>query len=142
MLAFDTNLVVHACNTRSPHYVDTRAFPQGLSQRDDVLVCELMLVAVYLKTRNPAVLTKPYTSREAAVFCDAFRANPRWVLVESAPVMPEVWRLTSQPGFAFRRIIDTRLTLTLRHHGVTEFATTNTKDFGIFGFKRVWNPLG
>lgn len=29
----------------------------------------------------------------------------------------------------------------LRHHGVTELATANTKDFADFGFDRVWNPL-
>jgi len=40
--------------------------------------------------------------------------------------------------FAFRRIIDLRLALTLRHHGVTEFATANEKDFQSVGFNRVW----
>lgn len=42
---------------------------------------------------------------------------------------------------AFRRIIDARLGLTLLHHGVTEFATTNPKDFTGLSFQRVWNPL-
>jgi len=28
-----------------------------------------------------------------------------------------------------------------RHHGVTEFATANVKDFEGFGFARVWNPI-
>jgi predicted nucleic acid-binding protein len=37
--------------------------------------------------------------------------------------------------------VDARLALTLRHHGVTEFATSNVKDFEGFGFNRVWNPL-
>lgn len=36
---------------------------------------------------------------------------------------------------------DTRLALTLLHHGVTEFATVNVQDFKGFGFSRVWNPL-
>jgi len=43
--------------------------------------------------------------------------------------------------FARRRLFDTRTALSLRHHGVTEFATANVKDFGDFGFTRVWNPL-
>jgi hypothetical protein len=46
------------------------------------------------------------------------------------------------PQFARRRIYDTRLALTLRHHGVSDFATANVKDFEGFGFSRVWNPLG
>jgi len=36
---------------------------------------------------------------------------------------------------------DTRLALTLQHHGVTEFATRNDAHFTGFGFTRVWNPL-
>jgi len=141
MLAFDTNLVIHASNTRSPLHAAASAFLASLDVRNDIVICELMLTEVYLKICNPAILTNPYPPAEAAAYCQAFRSNPRWALVESAPVMPEVWRLAAQKNFAFRRIIDARLALTLRHHGVTEFATTNTRDFAGFGFTRVWNPL-
>lgn len=41
----------------------------------------------------------------------------------------------------FRDIIDTRFALTLRHHGVTRFATANVKHFQGFGSTEVWNPL-
>ena len=50
-------------------------------------------------------------------------------------------RLAAKSGFAFRRIIDVRLARTLLHHGVTEFATANVRDFAKLGFERVWNPL-
>ena len=60
--------------------------------------------------------------------------------VECAPVMGAVWQRAGSPEFARRKIIDTRLALTLRHHGVTEFATANTRHFDGFGFSRVWNP--
>ena len=36
---------------------------------------------------------------------------------------------------------DSRLALTLRHHGVTDFATRNGAHFAGFGFARVRNPL-
>jgi uncharacterized protein len=55
--------------------------------------------------------------------------------------MEAVWEFAQQPDFAFRRIIDARLALTLRHHGVDEFATANVKDFQGFGFRSVWNPV-
>jgi hypothetical protein len=45
------------------------------------------------------------------------------------------------PGAGRRIIFDARLALTLRHHGVTEFATRNQAHFTPFGFHRVWNPL-
>jgi hypothetical protein len=41
--------------------------------------------------------------------------------------MAEVWKRAAATDFAVRRIIDARLALTLRHHGVTEFATTNVR---------------
>ncbi len=63
------------------------------------------------------------------------------MLVESAPVMAGGWPRVKGSNFAFRHIIDLRLALTLRHHGVTRFATTNTKNFQDAGFDEVWNPL-
>ncbi len=55
--------------------------------------------------------------------------------------MESVWEAAPTPGIARRRVYDARLAVTLRHHGVLEFATTNVKDFQNFGFGRVWNPL-
>ena len=55
--------------------------------------------------------------------------------------MENVWKEASKSNFAFRRIIDLRLAHTLLHHGVTEFATSNEKDFKGQGFTKVWNPL-
>jgi hypothetical protein len=47
----------------------------------------------------------------------------------------------ARPETARRPIFDARLAYTLRHHGVTHFASSNEKHFGEFGFERVWNPL-
>jgi len=141
MVSFDTNLVVYAANADASEQPIAAGFVNSLAGREDVVVCELMLVEVYLKLRNPRILSKPMGAAEAAEVCAALRANANWRLVESAPVMNEVWQRAAQKEFAFRRIIDCRLALTLKHHGVKEFATTNIKDFQDFGFARVWNPL-
>ena len=55
--------------------------------------------------------------------------------------MDAVWKQAAAKNFAIRRIVDLRLGLSLVSCGVTEFATTNTKDFQQIGFSRVWNPL-
>jgi uncharacterized protein len=141
MISFDTNLAVYAANSAMPQHAAARQFLESLAPRNDVVVCELMLVELYLKLRNPAIFPKPLSAAEAAERCQSFRRNANWHLVESAPVMDQVWKLASSKDFAFRRIIDARLGLTLRHHGVNELATTNEKDFAGFGFTRVWNPL-
>ena len=141
MISFDTNIVVHSANRDSPCYERAREFLDDLGSTRGVVVCELMLVEVFLKLCNSKIFKKPMNSAEAGAYCQAMRKNQNWLLVESAPVMPDVWEWTGKRGFAFRKIIDIRLALTLRHFGVTEFATTNEKDFRGLGFKRVWSPL-
>ena len=141
MISFDTNLLVYAANLDADECPAARRFLEKMATREDVVVCELMLVEAYLKLRNAHIMRHPFTALEAAAYCQTFRTHPRWMLVESAPVMNGLWSQAAHKNFAIRRIIDARLALTLRHFGVTEFATANGKDFGDFGFTRVWNPL-
>lgn len=141
MLSFDTNIAVHAANADSPLQGAAYEFIRSLGGQRNVAVCELMLVELYLKLRNEKIFRKPLDAVRAAAVCQTYRRNRAWMLIESAPVMEEVWRLSAGRGFAFRRIIDARLALTLIHHGVRELATTNPRDFQGFGFERVWNPL-
>lgn len=141
MVSFDTNLAVYATNSDMAQHSAALEFVASLAGREDVIVCELMLVELYLKLRNRAIFPHPLSAAAAVERCQQFRENVRWRLVESAPIMEQVWKEASARDFAFRRIIDVRLALTLRHHGVTEFATSNEKDFAGFGFARVWNPL-
>ncbi len=141
VISFDTNILVHASNLDSAENTAARDFLESLAEREDVVVCELMLVETYLKLRNSRIMQNPYSAGEAGAFCRALRSNPNWTLVENAPVMGEVWAMASSRDFAIRRIIDARLATTLLHFGVSEFATANGKDFEGFGFTRVWNPL-
>jgi len=141
VISFDTNIVVHAANADSEDSSQARAFLEETGQRKDVVICELMLVEVYLKLCNNRIFSNPLSSSESWDFCHQLRRNRNWRVVDSAPVMDEVWKLCRQKSFPFRRIIDLRLGLTLRHFRVEEFATTNGKDFHSIGFRRVWNPL-
>lgn len=141
MLSFDTNIAVHAANSASPLHDRARDFLQSVATRRDMAVCELVLVELYLKLRNEKIFSRPLTASQAAAVCQAYRKNQAWTLIESAPVMEGVWEQAAEKNFAFRRIIDLRLAHTLIHHGVTEFATANEKDFAGQGFLRVWNPL-
>ena len=141
MISFDTNVVVHSANVDSDHFPAARDFLQQMAGRNDVVICELMLVEVFLKLCNGKIFKNPMTPSAACAYCERLRQNRNWRLVESAPVMPEVWKWTRRKDFAIRRIIDVRLGLTLRHFDVKEFATTNSKDFRALGFRRVWNPL-
>jgi toxin-antitoxin system PIN domain toxin len=132
---------LYAQNSDCPENERALDFVVSCGNREDVALCELVLVELYILLRNPAVLQRPLPADQAADVCQVYRQNPRWRLIENAPVMDQVWVRAGQADFPRRRIFDARIALTLLHHGVTELATANTKDFKGFGFKNVWNPL-
>lgn len=140
MISFDTNIAVHAANNASPLHHACLEFVSAVASRTDVVICELMLVELYLKLRNVKILRRPLGPGSAVAVCAAYRSNPSWMLVDGAPVMDDVWRVAGTRDFAIRRIIDARLAFTLVHHGVREFVTTNAKDFEGLGFSRLRAP--
>jgi len=143
MLSADTNLFLYAANPDSDRHVQASAFFASCHQAEGGFgICEFVLIELYMLLRNPAVLKKPLTPSQAATFCDQLRQNPQWQHLDyHHDVSRKLWQWASTTTSGFRRIIDARLALTLRHHGVTQFATANTKDFLEFDFEKVWNPL-
>lgn len=143
MVSADTNLFLYAANPDSPnHRPAGRYLNEAGTSGIPFVTCELVLVEIYMQLRNPAVLREPLSSANAAGFCEQLRRNPRWQHVDYEPAVSKtLWAWARSTEAGFRRIIDARLALTLRYHGVTELATANPRDFAGFGFNRVWNPL-
>jgi len=143
MLSADTNIFVHAADPDSPLHGAARKFFAELDNRkEEFVLCELVLVELYMLLRNPAVFTKPYTASESAGYCLALKQNPSWRCIDYDPdVSKQLWIYASHSQVGYRHIIDARLAFTLRHHGVDRFATVNQKDFQGFGFREIWNPL-
>ena len=142
MKSLDTNLLFTACFPAAKGHDKARSFVEGWTSDSTVVVYEGVLVELYNLLRNPVVMRdRPLTPSKSVKVVQAFRHHPTWRLVETAPVMEEVWSLAEGRGFPRRRIFDARIALTLQHHGVKEFATVNLKDFRSLGFEKVWNPL-
>lgn len=143
MYSADTNLFLYAANPESPHHEKAARFFATCHQFDEgFATCELVLVEIYMLLRNPAVLKRPLAASAAADFCERLRQNPNWQHLDyHCDVSPLLWRWATGTTSSFRRIIDARLALTLQIHGVTHFATANSKDFTEFGFTKAWNPL-
>lgn len=146
MTSIDSNLLLYAYDEDCPFHEGALAFI--ISRQDDasMILSEFGLVEFYRLLRNPVVLQRPLRAREAVEVIEIYRSHPSWKVSgypenSSGQIHKELWRLAGEPGFAYRRIYDARLALTLRHLGVTEFATANLKDFQGFGFRKVWNPL-
>jgi len=99
---------------------------------------------LYCLLRNPTVTSKPLSARDAVALIMRLRSNPHWRIVDVVPgarIMDRVWKEAASAGFAYGRIFDSRLAATLKHHGVTEFATRNLCHFKRSGFTRIWDPL-
>jgi toxin-antitoxin system PIN domain toxin len=142
MIAVDTNLLFAWINRDHAWHGAAAAWMLGQASNPNLVLCELCLVELYGLLRNPAVVKHPLSGPAAVSLIQKLRSHPEWELVDyPGGLMHAVWPATATPHFARRRIYDVRLAMTLRHHGVNEFATTNVKDFEGFGFDRVWNPL-
>ena len=144
-LSVDTNILYSSVQAGDSLHHIAVAFMNGLELRDDVLISEFVLVELYQLLRNPAVLQRPLTPEAAVALCASFRSHPRWQVVgfagDSREFHDAFWPRLGEAGFARRRAFDWRTALSLKQHGVDEFATANLKDFEGFGFKRVWNPV-
>ncbi len=146
MISIDTNILFHAFNADSP--LNRQAYDwlsaQGVSEK--VAISEFVLAELYRLVRNPITAKKGVLSAEAAFnLIEAYRNHPRWMLIgfaaNSRSLHDRLWREAGKGDFAYRKLYDVRTALTLLEHGVTEFATMNTKDFEGLGFVSVWNPL-
>lgn len=141
MISADTNLFLYAANPASPQHLAATTFFDSVASDPNFVICELVMVELYMQLRNPAVLRKPLGAREAAHFCGAIKSHPTWQQIDyTRDVAAELWKWAGGEVPAFRHIIDARLALTLLHHGVTDFATANIKDFRSFPFRKIWNP--
>jgi len=143
IVSADTNLFLYAANPDSPkHEGARRFFEEEGGGKVRFLLCGLVLVELYMQLRNPGVFKKPKTAQEAAAFCDALRSNPAWEFGDYEPdVAKPLWNWANKTKTGFRHIIDARLAFTLRHHGVSHFATANVEHFEDFEFEKVWNPM-
>lgn len=144
MISIDTNLLFYAYNSDSPPHQAAFEWLSSLAAREDIVISEFVLVEFYCLLRNPSVLKSPLSAPEAHEVIETYRKHPTWRLVgfpqESRTLHNRLWENTNRPDFAFRKIYDVRTALSLQHHGVTEFATRNVKDFQNLGFQRVWDP--
>ncbi len=143
MLSADTNLFVYAADPDSPYQeAAIRFFEDSVGSSGDFALCELVMIEIYMQLRNPAIFRKPFTSKEASDYCGRLRLDTGWRHMDYDPgISQKLWKWAATAKSGIREISDARLALTLRHHGVTHFATANVKHFQGFGFTEVWNPL-
>jgi uncharacterized protein len=141
VISFDTNILFPALEPSHVNHAQARDFLESIEGKPTA-VCELVLMEIYVLVRNPVLCNRTLNGLSAVKLIQTLRTNPGWRLFDyPGGLMAQVWQASGAAGFARRRVFDARLAVTLRHYGVTHFATANTKDFASFGFTQVWNPL-
>ena len=66
MISFDTNLLLYSLNKDCPECNRARAFFDSLpAAPDEVVICELVLIELYVLLRNPVVLKQPLDAADA-----------------------------------------------------------------------------
>lgn len=142
MRSCDTNILFYAFHSGCPEHPAAREYLEEVAGDATFLVCELVLIELYVLLRNPKLIDRPLTSSEAAGYCQSLRSNPKWGIVDyPGGLMDQIWTLCAKPRFGYRGIFDARLALTLQHHGVVELATRNTAHFRSYGFELLVNPI-
>ena len=86
MIAIDTNILLPAVETANPDHERAVAFLDSLQTDGEVAVSELVLIELYGLLRNPQVLSRPVSARDAAAVCQTFRRHPRWQLLGLPPM--------------------------------------------------------
>lgn len=142
MRSCDTNILFYAFHAGCPEHQRARAFIDSVSDDPDFVLCELVLMELYVLLRNPRLVDRPLSAPKAAAYCQSLRNNPGWGLVDyPGGLMDPIWKIAGWPGLSYRRIFDARLALTLLYHGVTHFFTRNTAHFQSYGLQSVSNPI-
>jgi len=146
MISCDTNILFPLLNVDATEHLAARAFFEEHATSFHFILAEQALLELYCLLRNPTpnAPRKPLTAKEAVDRISILRSNSRWRVVDmpsDTSIMENVWAMAAKDPFAYRRIYDMRLAFTLRHHGVTRFATRNKKDFVGCGFVEVFDPL-
>lgn len=143
MIGIDTNLLLYSLNPNSEWHARAVSFlRENLGVPSvRIAITDYVLMELYVHLRNPVVMAAPLSAQAARDLVTSYWKIPNVMRIENAPIMDEVWAMAGTKDFARRRVFDARLALTLRHGGVTHFATANEKDYQGWGFEKVWNPL-
>jgi len=74
MLDADSHLPIYAADPDSPKHASARRFFGALSDaRGEFVLCELILIELYMQLRNPAIFVAPYTAQESAAYCQTLK---------------------------------------------------------------------
>jgi toxin-antitoxin system PIN domain toxin len=142
MKSCDTNILIYYLDSSCSEHNEAKLYLEKVWTDKEFIICDLVLIELYVLLRNPKVFDSPFTEEQARKCILKFRTNPYWKILEySAGTMEKVWDATNKLTSKATTIYDLRLGFCLLNSGVKEFATRNTKDFKRVPFEKIINPI-
>lgn len=139
----DTNVLLHAVNSRSPHHVKAREFIEELLGSHAPFCLTWPVVYEFLRVAtHPRVFEKPLTAARALAFLHPLlTADHLSVLAGTGRHLAVLTQtLDEHPRLSANILHDVHTAVLMREHGVGEVATADA-DFNRFAFLRVYNPF-
>lgn len=141
--SLDTNILLYAANEDAPEHGVCKGFlEQIVEDPEDWIIADQVYLELYRALRNPKVMSRPLSPKEAASHVSVMRDE---MGIMHCGYTSECWsgliRHLEADDFPSRRTHDAVLAATLISHGVKTFYTRNTKDFSAAGFQGLMNPV-
>ena len=142
MRSCDTNIFLYYFDDSCPEHKNAERYLSGILSDPAFVICDLVLIELFVLLQNKKIFARPKSGIEALRYCSSLRSNPVWQVLEySSGAMDQVWKELKASRLTPTHVYDRRLAAVLKKHGVTEFATRNTKDFRELGFQKLINPI-
>lgn len=90
-------MLLHAFSARSRCHDRAKEFLRAHVSNGQFLICELVLVELYVLLRNPAVVESPLSAERAVNVCRKYRQNRYWAVVDyPGGLMHDIWQFAAQ----------------------------------------------
>lgn len=144
ILALDTDVLVHWQMEGAGHHREVAWFVERqVRQLGSSLGVSPQVLHEFLHVvTDPRRFERPMTMAAAVRRARDLWDAPEVTRVEPAPqVLHRTLALLQGLGLGRKRILDTALAATLEAAGVTRLATLNGRDYQVFGFLEILDPL-
>ena len=141
MILVDTNLLIYAIDSDSPHHSTARLFVEGLFSGAERVGLPWIVVLAFLRvTTNARAVQRPISPEQAVEFVDSWLGRPNAELVGPGPnhwpILRNLLRLT---GTAGNLTSDAHVAALALEHGCDIYSADH--DFARFPGVRHVNPL-
>ncbi|MHA1495676.1 MAG: type II toxin-antitoxin system VapC family toxin [Candidatus Thorarchaeota archaeon] len=139
----DTNILVHAHNQSSPQQKKaSEILRDAIHSRLDAYIIPQILYEFFSVVTNSRRVDKPLATNEAFDICkDLWVSSAIKIIEPQSSTTLVVFDLVRNHGIAGAQIFDYVIAATAKEHGIERIFTENTRDFAVFDFLKVVNPL-